>query len=93
VEIVTRVASEYHLQQPGDRPIPFIVVDISDDGPGIAKEQMEQIFTPFFTTKTQGSGLGLAICQKIISEHQGFLKVDSRPGQKTTFSVSLPFYR
>lgn len=93
IEIATRVASEYHLSQPGNRPIPFIVIDVSDNGPGIESDQLEQLFTPFFTTKTHGSGLGLAICQKIISEHQGFLKVDSRPEEKTTFSVSLPFYR
>ncbi|MDO3377036.1 two-component system sensor histidine kinase NtrB [Geoalkalibacter halelectricus] len=93
VEIVTRVASEFHLNQPGNRPIPFIVVEVRDTGKGITPAQMEQIFTPFFTTKTKGSGLGLAICQKIVTEHRGFLKVESRPGQGSSFIVSLPFCR
>ncbi len=93
VEISTKVAAEYHLNQPGDRPVPFIVVEVRDDGKGIAPGALEQVFTPFFTTKTKGSGLGLAICQKIIGEHRGFLKVESQPGEGTTFSVSLPFYR
>jgi len=51
------------------------------------------VFTPFFTTKTKGTGLGLATCQKIVRQHQGFLKVASTAGQGTTFSVSLPFIR
>ncbi|WP_305044766.1 two-component system sensor histidine kinase NtrB [Geoalkalibacter sp.] len=93
VEISTRVASEYHLNQPGDRPVPFIEVEIRDDGKGMTPAQMEQIFTPFYTTKNRGGGLGLPICQKIVSEHRGFLKVESQAGQGSTFTVSLPFYR
>ncbi|KIH76689.1 histidine kinase [Geoalkalibacter ferrihydriticus DSM 17813] len=93
IEILSRVASEYHVNQPGHRPVPFIVVEVRDTGKGISPSQMEQIFTPFFTTKTKGSGLGLAICQKIVSEHRGFLKVDSHPGKGSIFTVSLPFCR
>ncbi len=93
VDIVTKVASEIHLNQPGDRPVPFIVIEIRDNGKGIARESLEQIFTPFFTTKNRGSGLGLAICQKIVTDHRGFLKVKSSPGKGTCFTISLPFYR
>jgi two-component system nitrogen regulation sensor histidine kinase GlnL len=67
-----------------------VAIDISDDGPGIGKEQLEHIFTPFFTTKTKGTGLGLAICHKIVSEHRGMIKIDSVLGKGTTFSVMLP---
>jgi two-component system nitrogen regulation sensor histidine kinase GlnL len=56
----------------------------------MGQEQLEQIFTPFFTTKTKGTGLGLAICQKIVSEHRGMIKVVSEPGHGTTFTVMLP---
>jgi len=91
VEIRSRIGSELHLTRPGERPVPFVVIDVIDNGKGISEEELEQIFTPFFTSKTQGSGLGLAICQKIISEHAGFMKVTSQPGHGSTFSVSLPF--
>ncbi len=73
--------------------MPFIIVDIRDDGRGIAAEQLDQIFTPFYTTRTNGTGLGLATCQKIVSEHNGFIKVDSTEGEGTQFSVYLPFVR
>jgi two-component system nitrogen regulation sensor histidine kinase GlnL len=67
-------------------------VEIRDNGKGIPPEEIDQIFTPFYTTKNRGSGLGLAICQKIVSEHSGFLKVESSPGKGSIFTVSLPLY-
>jgi signal transduction histidine kinase len=69
----------------------YILVQITDSGPGIPKENRERIFEPFFTTKAsgEGSGLGLDICRKIIDKHRGKIEVDSQPG-KTTFSVWLP---
>jgi two-component system nitrogen regulation sensor histidine kinase GlnL len=93
VEVVTKVASQYHLNRPGSRPVPFIVVEVHDDGRGIPPEELDNIFTPFYTTKSQGSGLGLATCQKIVNEHDGFLKVESAVGSGTTVTVSLPFHR
>jgi len=93
VEIVTKVASEYHLNKPGGRPVPFIVIEIRDTGRGIPVADLDKIFTPFYTTKNRGSGLGLATCQKIVSEHGGLLKMESTPGEGTTCTVSLPFIR
>lgn len=93
VEIVSKVASELHVHKPGERPTPMIRIEIRDNGRGIPEEERENIFTPFFTTKTQGSGLGLATCQKIVNEHHGLIKVDSTPGVGSVFSVSLPFLR
>jgi two-component system nitrogen regulation sensor histidine kinase GlnL len=90
VTISTKVAQDYHLTKPGNRPVPMIVIEIRDNGKGIAPETLEQIFTPFYTTKNKGSGLGLATCQKIVSEHDGLLKVESTPGEGTLFAVSLP---
>jgi two-component system, NtrC family, nitrogen regulation sensor histidine kinase GlnL len=92
VEIVSKVASDYRYK-PGDRPMRLIIVEIRDNGSGIAPEQLDMIFTPFFTTKDRGSGLGLATCQKIVNDHRGFLRVESTPGEGTTFSVALPFIR
>jgi two-component system, NtrC family, nitrogen regulation sensor histidine kinase GlnL len=90
VEISSRIAADY-CYKPGDRPMRLVMVDIRDNGRGIAADQLDTIFTPFFTTKDRGSGLGLAICQKIVNDHRGFLRVDSSAGEGTTFSVALPF--
>jgi signal transduction histidine kinase len=68
------------------------LVEISDDGPGIAPEIRERIFDSFFTTKDvgQGTGIGLATARRIVVEgHEGALTVDSEPG-RTTFRVRLP---
>ena len=90
VTVSTRISSEYHLTSPGSRPSPMVLVEIADTGCGIEKQELDRIFTPYFTTKAKGSGLGLAICQKIIEDHRGFLKIESRPGEGTTVTVSLP---
>ena len=67
-------------------------ISISDDGPGIAEENILKIFDPFFTTREvgQGTGLGLSICYGIISEHDGTITVDSRPDEGAAFIVDLP---
>jgi signal transduction histidine kinase len=68
-----------------------VVVEISDNGPGIAADVLPHIFEPFFTTKGvgQGTGLGLDTVQRIVKKHQGDINVNSRPGQ-TVFQVFLP---
>lgn len=66
----------------------FIVVEVRDDGPGIAAPLLPKIFLPFVTSKHRGTGLGLAISQKIVNEHGGLIEVDSQPG-KTQFRVYL----
>ncbi len=93
VVIETRVASNYHMTGPGRRSSPMVDIVISDTGCGIAREELERIFTPYFTTKTEGSGLGLAVSQKIIEDHHGLLKIESSPGEGTTVTVSLPLRR
>ena len=62
----------------------------SDDGMGIKKEHLPQIFNPFFTTKNRGTGLGLSICKKIIEAHNGSIEVESKTKEGTTFSIRLP---
>lgn len=90
IRVSSRVLAEYTMTQKGERRSRMVAVEVSDDGPGMTKEQLEQLFTPFFTTKARGTGLGLAICQKIISEHRGMIKVTSERGKGTTFTVMLP---
>ena len=71
-------------------PTPTVVVEVTDDGPGVPPELSDRIFNPFFTTKPQGSGLGLAIVRKIVDAHDGRIDLSSRPGAGTTFRVTLP---
>jgi signal transduction histidine kinase len=63
---------------------------VSDDGPGIAPEDLERIFNPFVTTKSTGTGLGLSIVHRIIEAHGGGIRVQSTPGRGATFIVWLP---
>jgi len=93
VVIETRIASNYHMTGPGRRSSPMVDIIISDTGCGIDQQEMDRIFTPYFTTKSKGSGLGLAISQKIIEDHNGLLKIESTPHQGTTVTISLPLRR
>jgi signal transduction histidine kinase len=68
----------------------FVQVEISDTGIGIPEEELDKIFTPFFTTRAKGSGLGLAITHQIIQEHEGTIDVRSAVHKGTTFSINLP---
>ncbi len=90
VQVTSRVVSDYSMSQNWERRSRMVALEVSDDGPGIPPEQMEHLFTPFFTTKAKGTGLGLAICQKIVLEHRGMIKVESDRGKGTTFTVMLP---
>ena len=70
-----------------------LVLAISDNGPGIPREQLDRIFNPFYTTKPvgQGTGLGLSISDGIVHEHGGRIRVDSTPGAGATFIVEIPY--
>jgi len=69
-----------------------LLVEIQDDGPGIAAEARDQVLNPFFTTKVagDGSGLGLSMCRRILDDHAGSIEVESQPGRGATFRVRLP---
>src|SRR5207244_904346 len=73
-------------------PGPYVTIAVSDSGPGIAAADLPRIFEPFFTTKAlgKGSGLGLSMVQGIVSQHSGFVTVDSQLGQGATLTVFLP---
>ncbi|MBT7148289.1 MAG: PAS domain-containing protein [Rhodospirillales bacterium] len=68
-----------------------LVVEITDNGPGIEPELRDHLFDPFVTSKPNGSGLGLALTAKIIHDHGGMIDFESIPGQ-TTFRVLLPIH-
>ncbi len=70
----------------------YIRIDIKDTGTGIAPENISRIFDPFFTTKPvgKGTGLGLAMVYGIVTQHNGFIKVDSQANQGTTFRIHMP---
>ena len=87
--VVTRLDTEFRVRGQGAGRNRFIWVDIADEGAGIRETDLPQIFSPFFTTKTNGTGIGLAICYRIIKEHGGTIRVESTEGKGSTFRVSL----
>jgi two-component system, LuxR family, sensor kinase FixL len=72
------------------RRLPNLEIMVADTGEGMAPDVAENIFTPYFTTKSKGSGLGLAISRNIIRAHNGDISVESQPGKGSTFTIRLP---
>jgi signal transduction histidine kinase len=72
-----------------DNAAPVLQLSVRDDGPGIPPEVLPKIFQPYFTTKSarQGTGLGLNIVQRLIKEAKGALRVETRMGAGTTFTI------
>jgi two-component system nitrogen regulation sensor histidine kinase GlnL len=87
--VTTRLQTDFRVRDQGGPATRFIWVDIADEGAGIREADLPQIFSPFFTTKTNGTGLGLAICYRIIKEHGGTIRVESAENRGSTFRVSL----
>ncbi|HEX8853102.1 MAG TPA: ATP-binding protein, partial [Pyrinomonadaceae bacterium] len=69
-----------------------VIIEVADDGIGIAPENVARIYDPFFTTKGvgRGTGLGLAVSYGIVQEHSGHISVESAPGRGTSFRITLP---
>jgi signal transduction histidine kinase len=78
---------------PADISDKMVEVIIADTGEGIPSEELSRIFDPFFSTKDEGVGLGLSLVHKIIDNHNGSIRVNSKPGRGTTFVISLPAAR
>ncbi len=66
-----------------------VLLEISDTGEGLTKEECERLFTPYYTTKQHGTGLGLAIVMSVVSDHGARINVQSTPGQGTTFRIAF----
>lgn len=66
-----------------------VIIEVTDNGPGIIPEAIERVFIPFFTTKKSGSGIGLALSRQIMQMHNGSLTVKSEPDVKTTFTLNF----
>ncbi|HZM03044.1 MAG TPA: ATP-binding protein [Candidatus Saccharimonadales bacterium] len=67
-----------------------VEISVADTGGGIAEDQINHIFEPFYTTKKKGTGLGLMIVQRIVRQHGGRIELESNVGQGTTFRIRLP---
>lgn len=70
--------------------LPMVMITIRDTGSGIAESDLDHIFDPYFTTKSSGTGLGLAISHNIIEAHGGEIAIESKPGQGTIITITLP---
>ncbi|NIU00650.1 MAG: histidine kinase, partial [Nitrosopumilaceae archaeon] len=70
----------------------YVLVEISDNGPGIEPEKLSKIFNPFFTTKSHRLGLGLSICSRLIEENRGKIDVISKVDKGSNFILSLPTF-
>ena len=79
-------------RRPDARAGQFVCLEVTDTGSGMSEEVLSHIFEPFFTTKEpgRGTGLGLATVYGVVEQHQGWVEVESRVGQGTTFRVFLP---
>jgi two-component system, NtrC family, nitrogen regulation sensor histidine kinase NtrY len=66
-----------------------VMIEVTDNGPGIIKEALEHIFVPFYTTKRTGSGIGLSLSRQIMQMHNGSLSVESEPDIKTVFTMKF----
>jgi two-component system nitrogen regulation sensor histidine kinase GlnL len=91
--ITTRMSLDRHLLPATGGHAPTLLVEVKDDGPGIAPAQLERLATPFFTTRPGGTGLGLTVARHWVARHGGRLWIESAPGEGTCVRVALPLRR
>lgn len=90
--VASRLHAARRLPACGDQPVPAVEVAVSDTGCGIAPENLQRIFDPFFTSKEvgKGTGLGLSVSYGIVKAHGGEIEVESTVGEGSTFRIFLP---
>ena len=64
-----------------------MLIEVADNGPGIAAEQAEKVFIPFYTTRTEGSGVGLALARQVMIAHGGSIRLTERVGPGACFTL------
>ncbi len=79
----------FNMYQKGE----FLVIEVSDSGPGIPSSIRNQLFDPFFTTKPNGTGLGLWVVYRLVQSMQGIIEIESEKGHGSTFHVAVPVIR
>ncbi|MEW5946315.1 MAG: ATP-binding protein [bacterium] len=80
-----------HIRTYADAGKEYAAVEVRDNGEGIGDDIKDRVFEPFFTTKIEkGTGLGLAITARAVSDHGGFIELDSKEGEGTSFTIRLP---
>lgn len=84
------LAADFFAPDEHGEPGRYLNIQVQDTGIGMSRQDMTRLFDPFFTTKSSGTGLGLFSCRRIISNHNGFMRVDSKLGKGTVFSIYLP---
>ncbi|MFV0361535.1 MAG: ATP-binding protein [Suipraeoptans sp.] len=94
LKITSSIVKSANLKTDKDKELwdKYLLIEIEDTGSGMSDEVLKQIFTPFFTTKTQGkgTGLGLALAEQIINSHKGEINVTSTLGEGSKFIVTIP---
>lgn len=93
VRVSSRLRLDHRIDLEGNARGPSVIIDVEDEGCGIAAELRDQVGTPFFTTKDEGTGLGLALCRHFVAQHGGSLQLHPREERGTRVRVALPLRR
>ncbi|MCH8083245.1 MAG: PAS domain-containing protein [Myxococcales bacterium] len=93
IVITTRMAFDHHLSPPNGDLGPSLIVELADTGRGIEAAILDEVATPFFTTRSEGTGLGLSVARHWIARHDGTLHLESTLGVGTTVRIVLPVSR
>ena len=93
IVITTRMAFDHHLSPSNGQLGPSLIVELADTGPGIEAAVLDEVATPFFTTRPEGTGLGLSVARHWVARHEGTLRLESTPGVGTTVRIALPLSR
>lgn len=89
IRIKTSAANDFSVTKENKKQ-KMLCIEIEDNGEGVSEDDIQKIFAPYYSTKNEGSGLGLTIANQLIEKHGGSLRVKSKQGEGSTFSVFLP---